>query len=90
MATTYNCGPTCTITCPDGGGCVYSKTSGRCTKWCNDARGRLVADRGNGPLELTADTLLTVNFDNVTVAQLARVLQEIGLYKAARRRGKAK
>ncbi len=81
MATTYDCGHGCTITCPDGGGCVYHKESGRCTTFCNDDLGKLEY-KGKGTFKEFSDCIresdtVDITFNNVTLSEISRLLESI-------------
>lgn len=80
---TYDCGHGCSITCKGGGGCVYNHSTGKCSTFCNDEKGALEL-KSSGDVRLfekpeAGDARVEVKFDNVSPAELARVLREVGV-----------
>jgi hypothetical protein len=75
MPESYDCGHGCKVTCPDGGGCGYSRTSGKCMTWCEPD------DPKFNELSLTPASKIDLSLRDFSVARLERILK--ALVKAA-------
>ena len=77
MPESYDCGHGCKITCSDGGGCAYSRTSGKCMTWCEPD------DPKFKELALNRSSKLDISIRDISVARLERILK--ALVKASRK-----
>lgn len=83
---TCNAGHGCTITCPNGCGAVYDHETGTCTKWCSESPGKSLS-LAEGSLEkvtLTRESIVSMQFDEVSVGALVEALDRSGFLAAAR------
>ena len=76
LAETMDCGNGCTVTCPDGGGCVYS--DGKCYKFCNHNGVIQVTPKGK-PNPFAKNAKLTIRFQNLTQEELKKALSQVGI-----------
>ena len=79
---TFNCGHGCSITCPDGGGCVYNHNTGGCSTFCNEQGVMELKSTGTAEGKATSvakDAKLTIRFENVTPKELKKALGQLGI-----------
>jgi len=78
MANTYDCGHGCKITCPAGGGCIYSHDTGRCTTFCKKQGTLQIAEKSQ-LITVKPEDQITIYFEDVSIADVARLFRDLGL-----------
>ncbi len=78
LTETFNCGHGCSITCPDGGGCIYNHTTGACSTFCNE-KGEMKLTAESKREKIAKDAKLTVHFQDVNPEELKKALAQLGL-----------
>lgn len=78
-----DCGHGCSVSCPDGGGCVYNHSTGSCCTFCNGDDDINCSD-GKNTLQDVADSLkeggkIDIKLNGVTFSDLSRLMESLGI-----------
>lgn len=84
MSYTYNCGHGCSVTCPDGGGCLYDHDSGDCFTLCSDEdiqeRSEKIETLKKIAKNLKSGGKIDIKLENISYSDLSQLMNVLEIH----------
>ena len=83
MSERMDCGHGCSVTCPDGGGCIYNHSTHECCTFCNGDED-IDCEKGKNGLEKIANDLkeggkINIKFQDMSLSDLSLLMEKLGV-----------